>query len=283
MQTPNLTFTSLQNAHGPMPYSMTNDYMFRAVLQSNNFVLRGLIGSLLHLSEEEMVSVEITNPIVLGEAIEDKEFRLDINLILNDNTLINLEMQIANQLNWTNRSLSYICRSFDQLNHGQKYNSIKPVIHIAFLDYTLFTDSPKFYATYKLMNTRNHHIYSDNFILSVIDLNQINLATEDDKLYQIDYWASLFKATTWEELKMISSKNEYLNQASNTIFKLSADDLIRKRCLDREDYYSDIESYKDEVARLQENLLKEQNKNAKILEENAKLLEWAKTHGYTEE
>lgn len=87
MQTTNLTFTSLKNAHGPIPYSMTNDYMFRAVLQSNNFVLRGLIGSLLHL-------------------------------------------------------------------------------------------------------------YSDNFILSVIDLNQINLATEADKLYQIDYWATLFKATT---------------------------------------------------------------------------------------
>ena len=25
-----------QNAHGKIPYGMTNDYMFRAVLQSNN-------------------------------------------------------------------------------------------------------------------------------------------------------------------------------------------------------------------------------------------------------
>lgn len=34
--------TMLQNAHGPIPYNMTNDYMFRAVLQSNNKVLRGM-------------------------------------------------------------------------------------------------------------------------------------------------------------------------------------------------------------------------------------------------
>ena len=48
-----------------------------------------------------------------------------------------------------------------------------------------------------------HNVYSDKFILSVVDLTKIELATEEDKQYQIDYWASLFKAKTWEELKMI--------------------------------------------------------------------------------
>ena len=73
---------------------MTNDYMFRAVLQSNNKVLRGLICSLLHLSEREVLSVEITNPIILGKSIESKELRLDINVLLNNRTLINLEIWI---------------------------------------------------------------------------------------------------------------------------------------------------------------------------------------------
>ena len=59
---------SLQDAYGEIPYGMTNDYMFRAVLQSNNKVLRGLICSLLRLSESEVNSVVITNPIVLGTA-----------------------------------------------------------------------------------------------------------------------------------------------------------------------------------------------------------------------
>ena len=239
---------SFQNATGPLAYNMTNDYMFRAVLQQNNKVLRGLICSLLHLTEEEVVSVSITNPIILGEALESKEFRLDINVVLNDHTLINLEMQVVNYCNWLDRSVSYLCRSYDRLQRGQEYNAARPVIHIGFLDYTLFPDTPEFYATYKLLNVKNHHIYSDNLVLSVIDLTQINLATTEDKVWQTDYWASLFKATTWEEIKMLAQKNDYLNEASNTIFRLSADEEIQKRCRDREDYYQDIRTYEHIIA-----------------------------------
>lgn len=94
-----LLFRRLSNAHGRVSYNMTNDYMFRAVLQSNNKVLRGLICSLLHLKETEVHSVEITNPIILGEAISDKEIRLDIHVRLNNKAAINLEMQVVNHLN----------------------------------------------------------------------------------------------------------------------------------------------------------------------------------------
>ncbi|MBD5499175.1 MAG: hypothetical protein HDR11_15735 [Lachnospiraceae bacterium] len=89
--------SAFEEAHGKIPYGMTNDYMFRSVLQSNN---KGLICSMLHLSEKEVLSVEITNPIVLGQSFESKEVRLDINIRLNNHTLINLKMQITNRLNW---------------------------------------------------------------------------------------------------------------------------------------------------------------------------------------
>lgn len=166
---PVTAFQSLQEAHGIIPYNMTNDYMFRAVLQTNNKVLRGLICSLLHLSNDEIISAEITNPIILGESIENKEFCLDISVLLNNNTIINLEMQVANMLNWPNRSILYLCRSFDNPKRGQNYQETMPAIHIGFLDYTLFKEYPEFYATHKLINVKNHHIYSDNFILSMVD------------------------------------------------------------------------------------------------------------------
>lgn len=82
-------------------------------------------------------------------------------------------------------------------------------------------------------------MYSSNFDLRVVNLIQIELATEEDKQYQIDYWAALFKSKTWEELKMIAEKNEYLNEASKTIFHMTVEDEIQKRCQEREDYYSD--------------------------------------------
>ena len=228
------------NASGQIPYNMTNDYMFRAVLQSNNRVLRGLICSLLHHSEQKVISVEITNPII-------KEFRLDINVNLNNRTLINLEMQIANKLNWRERSVMYLCRSFDHLSHGQNYSEAKSAIHIGFLDYTLFKERPEFYASYKLINVKNRQKYSDSLTLNVVDLSRIDLATEEDKKYHIHEWALLFKSTTWEEIKMLASKDEYLQEASETMFRMSADDLVRKRCRDREEYYQDLRNYERKI------------------------------------
>lgn len=42
-------------------------------------------------------------------------------------------MQVANRMNWRERSITYLCRSFDILQHGQDYSEAKPVIHIGSL------------------------------------------------------------------------------------------------------------------------------------------------------
>ena len=225
------------NLTGPLTIPMTNDYLFRALLQQNNKVLKGLISSLLHLPLEEIVSVEITNPIELGRSIDDKTFFLDIKVLLNSDTVINLEMQVINEQNWPERSLSYLCRSFDNLNKGEGYLEVKQAIQVSLLDFTLFPDNPEFYAAYQLLNVKNCIKYSDKLRLHVLDLTRIDLATEEDRKYQIDYWAALFKTTTWEELKMLAKKNDAIAEAVETIYKLSEEENIRLQCEAREDYY----------------------------------------------
>lgn len=81
-------------ASGPLQFPMTNDYLFRSLLQSNNHVLKGLISALLHLDAGEIHSADILNPIELGKAIDDKTFILDIKVLFNDNTIVQLEMLI---------------------------------------------------------------------------------------------------------------------------------------------------------------------------------------------
>ena len=221
---------------GPVSIPMTNDYLFRALLQRNNKVLKALICSLLHMKIADVQTVTITNPIELGKAITSKEFILDIRVELNKNTIINLEMQVINEGNWPERSLCYLCRAFDNLNHGDDYASVKPVIHIGILDFTLFEEQPEFYATYRMTNEKTHRIYSDKLRLSVLDLNHINLATEEDKYYKIDHWAGLFKSTTWEELKMYAESDEYVKSATESIYQLTQEEKIRQQCEAREDY-----------------------------------------------
>jgi hypothetical protein len=104
-----------------------------------------------------------------------------------------------------------------------------------FLDFTLHPKEPEFYATYKMLNVKNHLVYSDKFILSVVNLNQIELATKEDKAYNIDYWARIFKAKTWEELKMFAKDNEYLQEAAESLYVANADEIVRQQCRARED------------------------------------------------
>ncbi len=226
---------SLANASGKIPYNMTNDYMFRAVLQKNAKVLAGLVGSLLHL-DPETLDVEIANPIILGESIDDKTFVLDVEVTVNKKTHLDLEMQVINYGNWKERALSYLCRSFDNLTRGSNYIDPAPAVHIGFIDFSLFGDAPEFYATYKMKNVKNHRIYTDKMWLSVVELNSIELATEEDRLHKIDQWAKLFKAKTWEELKAMAMTDQYMESAVNTMYELSADRMVKEQCRRRAEY-----------------------------------------------
>ncbi|MBO5166488.1 MAG: Rpn family recombination-promoting nuclease/putative transposase [Lachnospiraceae bacterium] len=268
-------------ASGPVAIRMTNDYLFRALLQRNNKVLKGLICSLLHLSPKQVKKVKITNPIELGKALNEKTFVLDVKVLLNNDTIINLEMQVVNEHDWPERSLSYLCRSFDNLNQGEPYRNVKPVVQIGLLDFTLFPESPEFFSTYRFLNVKNYTMYSDKMGLSVVDLTQIDLATEEDKHYGIDHWAALFKSTTWEEIKMLAQKNDYIKEASDTIYQLSQEEKIRQQCEAREDYYRrqrSIECYMQEqkaTMKKQAAILKRQER--KMQEQSSTIQEQSST------
>ncbi len=241
-----------RNATGKIEYSMTNDFMFRMVLQSNNTVLKGLISSMMHVVLNDIENVEIINPIELGKHIDDKDFILDVKVMLNDNTIINLEMQVTNYSNWTNRSLSYLCRAFDNVQKGEDYNSAIPVTQIGFLDFDLFPNELEFYSKYMLRNVKSGKIYNDKFTLCVLSLNQIKLATKEDKKWHIDEWAKLFKATTWEELKMIAEKDQVYSEAANSIYIQNSDETVRAMCEARQEAIFHEQYVQKQLKELQE-------------------------------
>ena len=78
---------------------------------------------------------------------------------------------------------------------------------------------------------------SDKFALHVLDLTQIELATDEDCLYGIDHWARLFKAKTWEDLCMVVEQNEYMDAAAEEIYRRNADENIKDQCFAREEYF----------------------------------------------
>ena len=222
---------------GELPVKMTNDYLFRALLQSDNDTLKSLLASVLRIRSKEIKSAKVTNPILLGEAVGDKIFIMDVKVEFNNDSLIDLEMQVIKERGWEDRSLSYICRSYDQLNAGMVYSQAKPVRQIAFCDFTLFEDYPEFFANYKLINVRNKEsVYTEKFIISNINLTRPDLATQDDKEYGLDEWCRMFKAETWEDMKMLAKNNAVMGKAISGIWQLTEEEKIREQCRAREEW-----------------------------------------------
>lgn len=233
-QTLSVPPSGFSSASGKIDYTLMNDYIFHRVMQKSQKVLKELLCALLHLAPAQIRSIEILDPIEPGDAIGDKTFCLDIKILMNNHAIINIELQVLNEHNWPERSLGYLCRLFDNLNAGDDYVTVKPACHIGILDFTLFPEQSEFYATYKLMNQNNNHIYSDKFTLHVLDLTQIQTAGETDKAYGLDRWAKLFKATTWEDFKMIAADDKAMQEAGETVFKLNWTDSERYLCEARE-------------------------------------------------
>ncbi len=65
---------------------------------------------------------------------------------------------------------------------------------------------------------------------------------------------------------MIATDNEYLQEASNTLFDLNADFSVRERCRNREEYYNVLRTFESEIDLMKEELA--QSKNELIQSKN---------------
>ncbi len=63
-------------------YGMSNDYMFRAVLQESEDTLKHLVGTLMHMKVSDIKECRIINPIILGKKIGAKDTVMDVRLDL---------------------------------------------------------------------------------------------------------------------------------------------------------------------------------------------------------
>ena len=105
----------------------------------------------------------------------------------------------------------------------------------------------------------------------MLDLTKIDLASEEDKKFGIDRWARLFMAKTWEELRMVAKNNPDLLQASNELYTINKDDLIRQQARARADAEFWERNRNARIKKLEEALIEKDSEIHKLKEELAKL------------
>ena len=230
------------NGEEKVEYGLINDYMFRAVFQTSEEALRGLLSALLYIPEEEIVSCLICNPILLGDAIDEKTCILDIRVLLNGNRQINLEMQMGSVENWTDRSVFYLCRMFADMKKGLDYTQAKPSIHIGIMMKSPVPEDAAFYNEYALKNRRTGYAFTGKIALHVLDLSCLEQVSEEERNSPLYHWACVFKAKTWKEVLAMAEQSESIKKAVVTLRELSEDEKIRLQCEARERYQMDWQS-----------------------------------------
>ena len=59
-------------ASGKLRIPLTNDYLFRALIQRNNHLLIALLCAILRIGEDAILSAKVMNPIILGDEVGER-------------------------------------------------------------------------------------------------------------------------------------------------------------------------------------------------------------------
>jgi predicted transposase/invertase (TIGR01784 family) len=96
----------------------------------------------LDLSGEKAIkSVIIKNPVNDRQTEEDKLSIMDVKAQTNDETVINIEIQLRDQHNMRQRTLYHLSRMIaERLNKGEDYQEIAKPVAINILDFDLLGD-----------------------------------------------------------------------------------------------------------------------------------------------
>ncbi|MGN0402209.1 MAG: PD-(D/E)XK nuclease family transposase, partial [Acetatifactor sp.] len=149
---------------------------------------------------------------------------------------------------------TYMSKMFDNLREGDDYDKVKACVHIGILDFALYeydtgTKMNEFYSDYRILNTKTHQGFTDNFVIKTLMLGNMENASREQKedYGSVYYWAKLFKAKTWEELRMIAKNNERMESLINTASRLSGDRSVQEACEARIMHRLDINTYEHRI------------------------------------
>lgn len=204
--------------------SLKYDFCIKEVME-NEIVRRHFISDVLHIPLRDIKSVRIINPFLWKRYKKQKLGILDIQLILNDNTKINVEIQLKPQAYWEKRTIFYLAKMFTaDLRRGEAYKKAKKCIAITILDFNI--DEREAYHNKYLLRDDSGKVYTDILELHTIELKKNPIKEQPSPL---DEWHSLFNAKTEEELDMIKSgtKNRGIIEAVKELKEINLIDSLR--------------------------------------------------------
>ena len=207
------------------------DFCFKELL-SDEYVRRGFLSAILGVAPDMILWTKLLPTYLRKQHKDDKFGILDVRVMLQDESQVDVEIQVIAYDYWAERLLFYISKMYvDQIHEGEDYGQLKKCIHVGILDFKLFDDE-EYYSRFHIWEDNRRLQYSDKFEIHVLEL---------PKLEKYDYpetellkWARFFNATNKEELEMAAEGNEYTQKAYDRLVELSADEEKRMEYEERQ-------------------------------------------------
>lgn len=156
------------------------DFAFKE-LMADKIVRIGFIAAVLAVPAGNIRSAVILNVELQRTHPEDKPGILDVRVCLNDETEIDIEIQINPLSIWADRSLFYLSKRYAaQISIGDSYRLLKKCISISILDFRLFADSGEFYSCFHIREDTRHTLYTDKMEFHVIELPKLPEEGKED-------------------------------------------------------------------------------------------------------
>jgi predicted transposase/invertase (TIGR01784 family) len=168
--------------------------------------------------------VEVLNPGIAKENIDDKGIVLDLLMLLADGTTADLEMQVRKRTGFRRRALYYLARAYtSQLVRGQEYIALRPAVLIAFLCYEE-TTAQRLHSVFEFREIHDQRAFSKDLSLHLIELPKLEQMTPKEEKAETDLvrWAKFFTASTDEELEATAKGDMMMEKTMDFLEKLSA-------------------------------------------------------------
>ncbi|MGI6488133.1 MAG: Rpn family recombination-promoting nuclease/putative transposase [Syntrophothermaceae bacterium] len=203
------------------------DVVFKQVFgaEENKHILISLLNAVLGWTgERQIAAVQILNPYLEQEYIDDSYGILDIKVQLGSGELVDVEMQIGDRANMERRSTFYICRIFgDQKIVRGRYQDLNRAIGINILDFIRIKDSQNYHTRFRLRECDENIDLTDAIEIHFIELPKLDakLANYENPL---DRWAMFLKGwDNMELLERLSEEDPAIAQARKALEKMASD------------------------------------------------------------
>lgn len=199
------------------------DFAFKEIMADEKARV-GFLSAILKLNPEDIKETTLLNTSLRKTYEDDKLGILDVRVLMNDDTEIDIEVQLAELSVWAERSLFYLAKMYTgQINPGDSYNKFKKCVSISILDFELFDDTGDFYSCFHIAEDNRHTLYTDKMEFHVLELTKLPEELKDDS-DNILLWAKFINAERKEEFDMIADKNPYIESAYQTLQVISQDE-----------------------------------------------------------